>query len=131
MRQTTLAVSIAFLVVSIAVAQAQLGPKDGGNLKPTDLERVNVGETAPDFTLENPRSFLAGQQQISLNEFIDVAVENAIRVADFQPGAVILDHAVGMEHIRADLTPPGDIFFGLVIDVHLLSLLLDLKIVET
>ena len=51
MRQTRLAVSIAFLVLSVAVAQAQLGPKDGGNLKPTDLERVNVGETAPDFTL--------------------------------------------------------------------------------
>ncbi|OLC69698.1 MAG: hypothetical protein AUH87_05855 [Deltaproteobacteria bacterium 13_1_40CM_4_54_4] len=64
MRQTTLAVSIAFLVVSIAVAQAQLGPKDGGNLKPTDLERVNVGETAPDFTLEN----LDGNR-ISLSEF--------------------------------------------------------------
>ena len=64
MRQTTLAVSIAFLVVSIAVAQAQLGPKDGGNLKPTDLERVNVGETAPDFTLEN----LDGNR-ISLSDF--------------------------------------------------------------
>ena len=64
MRQTTLAVSIAFLVLSIAVAQAQLGPKDGGNLKPTDLERVNVGETAPDFTLEN----LDGNR-ISLSDF--------------------------------------------------------------
>jgi len=64
MRQTTLAVSIAFLVVSIAVAQAQLGPKDGGNLKPTDLERVNVGETAPDFTLEN-----FDGNRISLSDF--------------------------------------------------------------
>jgi len=64
MRQTRLAVSIAFLVLSVAVAQAQLGPKDGGNLKPTDLERVNVGETAPDFTLEN----LDGNR-ISLSEF--------------------------------------------------------------
>lgn len=32
---------------------AQLGPKDGGTLPPTDLERVNVGQSAPDFTLEN------------------------------------------------------------------------------
>ena len=64
MRQTRLAVSIAFLVLSIAVAQAQLGPKDGGNLKPTDLERVNVGETAPDFTLEN---FVGNR--ISLSDF--------------------------------------------------------------
>ena len=53
MRQTRLAVSIAFLVLSIAVAQAQLGSKDGGNLKPTDLERVNVKKTAPNFTLKN------------------------------------------------------------------------------
>jgi cytochrome oxidase Cu insertion factor (SCO1/SenC/PrrC family) len=64
MRQTRLAVSIAFLVLSIAVAQAQLGPKDGGNLKPTDLEKVSVGETAPDFTLEN----LDGNR-ISLSDF--------------------------------------------------------------
>jgi len=64
MRQTRLAVSIAFLVLSVAVAQAQLGPKDGGNLKPTDLERVNVGETAPDFTLEN---FVGNR--ISLSDF--------------------------------------------------------------
>jgi len=64
MRQTRLAVSIAFLVLSVAVAQAQLGPKDGGNLKPTDLERVNVGETAPDFTLEN-----FDGNRISLSDF--------------------------------------------------------------
>jgi cytochrome oxidase Cu insertion factor (SCO1/SenC/PrrC family) len=30
----------------------QLGPKDGLDLPPTDLERVSVGEAAPDFTLE-------------------------------------------------------------------------------
>jgi hypothetical protein len=35
------------------VAQSQLGPKDGGNLTPTDLERIKVGDRAPDFTLEN------------------------------------------------------------------------------
>jgi cytochrome oxidase Cu insertion factor (SCO1/SenC/PrrC family) len=42
-----------FVLLSNSVAHAQLGPKDGGKLKPTDLERVHVGETAPDFTLEN------------------------------------------------------------------------------
>ena len=35
------------------MAHAQLGPKDGVGLKPTDLERVKVGVVAPDFTLES------------------------------------------------------------------------------
>jgi cytochrome oxidase Cu insertion factor (SCO1/SenC/PrrC family) len=32
---------------------AQLGPKDGADFPPTDLERVKVGQPAPDFTLED------------------------------------------------------------------------------
>ena len=32
---------------------AQLGPKDGAGLAPTDLDRVKIGQAAPDFTLEN------------------------------------------------------------------------------
>jgi cytochrome oxidase Cu insertion factor (SCO1/SenC/PrrC family) len=34
-------------------AFAQLGPKDGADFKPTDLNRVRVGQSAPDFTLED------------------------------------------------------------------------------
>jgi cytochrome oxidase Cu insertion factor (SCO1/SenC/PrrC family) len=46
--------SILLLVsFSSSVAHAQLGPKDGANLKPTDIERIKVGDRAPDFTLEN------------------------------------------------------------------------------
>ncbi len=30
-----------------------LGPKDGPTNPPTDLERVKVGDLAPDFTLES------------------------------------------------------------------------------
>jgi cytochrome oxidase Cu insertion factor (SCO1/SenC/PrrC family) len=50
-----LAVVIAygFLYFAVAVVNAQLGPKDGADLPPTDLERVKVGDKAPDFTLEN------------------------------------------------------------------------------
>ena len=29
-----------------------VGPKDGDGLTPTDLERIKVGDAAPDFTLE-------------------------------------------------------------------------------
>ena len=34
-------------------AQTKLGPKDGANLPPSDLNRIKVGEEAPDFTLED------------------------------------------------------------------------------
>ena len=54
MRQTRLAIlTMAFLILFTVRAHAQLGPRDGGNLKSTDLERIKVGDTAPDFTLEN------------------------------------------------------------------------------
>lgn len=39
-----------FLLTS--TAHAQLGPKDGAGLSPTELNRVKVGDKAPDFTLE-------------------------------------------------------------------------------
>lgn len=32
--------------------RGRLGPKDGPTDPPTDLERVKVGDPAPDFTLE-------------------------------------------------------------------------------
>ncbi|MCI0337867.1 MAG: redoxin domain-containing protein [Acidobacteria bacterium] len=36
-----------------ALAQSKLGPKDGTGLPPADLNRIKVGEAAPDFTLED------------------------------------------------------------------------------
>lgn len=41
------------MALTSSVAYAQLGPKDRVELKPADLERLKVGDTAPDFTLEN------------------------------------------------------------------------------
>jgi cytochrome oxidase Cu insertion factor (SCO1/SenC/PrrC family) len=52
-----------FSVVSVP-AVAQLGPKDGANLPATDLERVKIGQAAPDFTLED----MTGKR-ISLSDF--------------------------------------------------------------
>jgi hypothetical protein len=52
------------LILSAIPSHAQLGPKDGENLPPTDLERVKGGDMAPDFTLEN----LDGRR-ISLGDF--------------------------------------------------------------
>lgn len=47
------AVACGFVLLIVSGASAQLGPKDGADLSATDLERVKVGDTAPDFTLEN------------------------------------------------------------------------------
>ena len=49
---------------SLAAATGQPGPKDGAGLSPTDLERIKVGEKAPDFTLEN-----MDRNRISLSDF--------------------------------------------------------------
>jgi len=42
----------AVLITSTTVL-AQLGPKDGADLSPTDLNRIKVGQPAPDFSLED------------------------------------------------------------------------------
>lgn len=47
-----------------APAFAQLGPRDALKLAPTDLERIKIGQRAPDFTLRN----LDGRS-ISLSDF--------------------------------------------------------------
>ena len=48
-------ISAAVFAVLIASATvfAQLGPKDGPDLVPTDLNRIKVGQPAPDFSLED------------------------------------------------------------------------------
>jgi cytochrome oxidase Cu insertion factor (SCO1/SenC/PrrC family) len=56
--------SLLFLFLSVLPAHAQLGPKDGTHLKPTDIERVKVGDRAPDFILED-----ADGKKISLSDF--------------------------------------------------------------
>jgi peroxiredoxin (alkyl hydroperoxide reductase subunit C) len=58
-----IALAIVILITAVP-AMAQLGPKDGAGLPPSDLNRVKVGESAPDFTLEN----LDGKT-ISLSDF--------------------------------------------------------------
>jgi cytochrome oxidase Cu insertion factor (SCO1/SenC/PrrC family) len=48
----TLTIAFALLIASAPVG-AQLGPKDGADLAPTDFNRIKAGEPAPDFTLED------------------------------------------------------------------------------
>ena len=48
------AIVLFLLVIGISPAlAAALGPIDGDGLVPTDLERVKVGDPAPDFSLED------------------------------------------------------------------------------
>ncbi len=63
MRKISLAFSLLLLLIA-SVSYAQLGPKDGAHLSPTDLERVKVGSPAPDFTLEG-----VDGKQIALSDF--------------------------------------------------------------
>jgi peroxiredoxin (alkyl hydroperoxide reductase subunit C) len=60
--------SLLFFVFALCLASspalAQLGPKDGANLPPTDLDRIKVGQPAPDFTLEN-----IDRKLVSLSDF--------------------------------------------------------------
>ncbi len=58
-------IAIVFVVFfSVSPIYAQLGPNDGANLKPTNLERVRVGDKAPDFTLENMEG-----KRVSLSDY--------------------------------------------------------------
>ena len=63
MRKISLAFSLLLLPIA-SVSHAQLGPKDGARLSPTDLERVKVGSPAPDFTLEG-----VDGKQIALSDY--------------------------------------------------------------
>ena len=59
---------VAFLLVvgggPPLAAAAALGPTDGNELAPTDLERVKVGDQAPDFTLEDENG-----KSVTLSQF--------------------------------------------------------------
>jgi cytochrome oxidase Cu insertion factor (SCO1/SenC/PrrC family) len=57
-------VALAFAVFISTAAWAQLGPKDGPDLAPTDLNRIKVGQPAPDFSLED-----VSGKTVTLSEF--------------------------------------------------------------
>ena len=52
------------IFASAAAACAPLGPKDGRDLSPSDPDRIQIGQKAPDFTLKN-----ADGQEVSLSSY--------------------------------------------------------------
>ena len=72
MRHKRVTTTLLTVLLWMSVAYAQLGPKDGAGLKPTELGRVQVGDASPDFTLENmdgkkiTLSDLRGQKNVVL-----------------------------------------------------------------
>ncbi len=52
MNRLKLLLGMLLLGTSLVLAQTKLGPHDTPTLPPSDLNRVKVGEAAPDFTLE-------------------------------------------------------------------------------
>lgn len=53
MRSIALTVLVGLLATVSAARAQDLGPADGHDLSPTDIERVAVGDEAPLFTLES------------------------------------------------------------------------------
>ena len=51
MKIAKLGFTLLFAGICAMGAAQELGPKDGLDLPPADLERVDVGASAPDFTL--------------------------------------------------------------------------------
>lgn len=48
-----LMLGLLLIVTVTSPAQTALGPKDGAGLPPAELNRIKLGDTAPDFTLED------------------------------------------------------------------------------
>ena len=46
-------------------------------------------------------------EQISLDKRVEVAVEDPVRITDFQLGAMVLDDAVRMQDVGTDLVSEG------------------------
>jgi hypothetical protein len=61
---------------------------------------------------------------------LQIPFEHAVHIADRQLGAVVLDHAVGRQHVAADLAAEVDVELGILGLARLFLLLLQLVLVE-
>src|SRR5438067_11495481 len=76
--------------------------RGAGSLRLSAL--VNIG-----FECRLAQSAARFLHQVGLDEAVDVAVENAIDVADLILRPVILDELVGVQHVTANLVAERDV----------------------
>src|SRR5262245_12895074 len=69
--------------------------------------------------------------QEGLDERVDVAVEDAVDIADLLFRPMILDQLVWMQHVAANLVAEGDVFFRTADLLQFRLLLLQPEIVES
>ena len=60
----SLVITLFALAAATSVQAQAIGPVDGRDLSPTDIERVAVGAVAPDFTLPQ-----YGGENVTLSQF--------------------------------------------------------------
>ena len=75
-------------------------------LHPAGQSRGLAGPASP--VNRRPPAGVGRGLQVGLDERGQVAVEDAVRVARLEPGAVVLDHPIRVQHVRADLASPLD-----------------------
>ena len=70
------------------------------------------------------------RQQIPPDQLVQIAVQHAIDIADLDPRAQVLHHAVRLQHIRTDLRAEVDVELRIFNVLGLCALLLQLVFVE-
>src|SRR3990172_3923531 len=61
--------------------------------------------------------------QVPIDEFVEIAIEHPLNVADLDTGAEILDHLVGLEDIGANLAAPSRLSLVTPDQIHVGKLL--------
>ena len=76
--------------------------RDSTRVRELPFPAVDEGQRRPGGSWRRP-GLAGGSVEVLADKSVDVAVEDALGVADFEVGAMVLDHGVGLEHVGADL----------------------------
>src|SRR5215469_4952830 len=69
-------------------------------------------------------------EEIGADKRLEVTIENAVDVANFEFGAVVLDEPIGLHHIGTDLAAEGNVHLCFVEFVAFFAALLHFEIIE-
>src|SRR6266511_1996255 len=90
----------------------------------------HAGRASPRAWRRTRPARLAGGEEVLFDEGVELAIEHGVDIPHLHIGAMILDQAVWMQDVRADLMAPGDVFLGLRILFEFLRPLLLLQLVD-